>query len=287
MDSIATKFREIFRRGLCEYAVEKGRLPAGTDVEGTSVEVVQAALEGEEYLGKGAVDAPLYISCVVVDALEQANEDRLWIRQKGYEIYQNLKRDHSVRHRVRIISGDLSVAALVSMDAKELAPESVKRRRREEEQKYLKEQVILTDASPGTLKKTHRGLEAMHETPLDTPQGSLSPRLEAVQDTKAYTETNTTFGNASFSVKLHWDTRQLGDCPGATELLDNWNNSAWTELHSFADLKLPHLPPNPYPCTREQVTTRLQRRYLWIKQRHPELPQLYDETANILASQAT
>lgn len=93
---------------------------------------------------------------------EERGMDYQLQRQKFHELYQNLKRANNRELRLKIISQEILPAQLVAMDAKELAPEALKRKRESEAEKYFKQQVIIReDPNAPILRKTHKGIEVI------------------------------------------------------------------------------------------------------------------------------
>ncbi|KAF7457007.1 transcription factor s-ii (tfiis), central domain-containing protein [Cryptosporidium felis] len=65
------------------------------------------------------------------------------IRQRRFELMSNLKRSNNSDLRRRILTGEMTVRQFVTCPVSELAPDSVKQQRLEEQKRYFKEECIL------------------------------------------------------------------------------------------------------------------------------------------------
>lgn len=65
------------------------------------------------------------------------------IRQRRFELMSNLKRPNNSDLRRRILAGEMTVREFVTCPVSELAPDSVKQQRLEEQKRYFKEECIL------------------------------------------------------------------------------------------------------------------------------------------------
>lgn len=72
-----------------------------------------------------------------------AGKDNRIIRQRRFELMSNLKRPNNSDLRRRILAGEMSVREFVTCPVSELAPDSVKQQRLEEQKRYFKEECIL------------------------------------------------------------------------------------------------------------------------------------------------
>eukprot|EP01054_Gregarina_sp_Poly1_P005726 Gregarina_sp_Poly_1__5725@NODE_300_length_9800_cov_150_504469_g259_i0_p2_GENE_NODE_300_length_9800_cov_150_504469_g259_i0NODE_300_length_9800_cov_150_504469_g259_i0_p2_ORF_typecomplete_len570_score103_38TFIIS_M/PF07500_14/2e14DUF5411/PF17424_2/0_31_NODE_300_length_9800_cov_150_504469_g259_i080289737 len=144
------KLKEVFFKGLEEYKA--------------CAEPLDALIPG---LGDtDSSEAAIKLSAAVIQAMDlycyQSGMDAKLERQKFHELFQNLKRDNNKELRFKIFKGEITIAQLVAMDAKELAPEALKRKRETESEKYFQQQVILKqDPKASVIRKTHKGLETV------------------------------------------------------------------------------------------------------------------------------
>ncbi|OII75576.1 transcription elongation factor TFIIS [Cryptosporidium ubiquitum] len=72
-----------------------------------------------------------------------SGKDNRIIRQRRFELMSNLKRPNNSDLRRRILAGEMSVREFVTCPVSELAPDSVKQQRLEEQKRYFKEECIL------------------------------------------------------------------------------------------------------------------------------------------------
>lgn len=135
--------------------------------------------EAQQFVGCDTVDPPGYLACALLMEIELfcgLNEDQ--IRPKFFDLYQNLKRENNKSLRQRILTGELPLNELARMDAKDLAPDTLKRKRQEEADKYMREQVILRhDPNSQIIIKTHKGIETLpaKDYPEGSPMANASP----------------------------------------------------------------------------------------------------------------
>eukprot|EP01053_Blabericola_migrator_P001272 Blabericola_migrator_1__1271@NODE_132_length_13257_cov_135_196133_g116_i0_p3_GENE_NODE_132_length_13257_cov_135_196133_g116_i0NODE_132_length_13257_cov_135_196133_g116_i0_p3_ORF_typecomplete_len590_score116_13TFIIS_M/PF07500_14/2_2e13ZirS_C/PF16583_5/0_42_NODE_132_length_13257_cov_135_196133_g116_i031944963 len=144
------KLRDVFFKGLEEYR--------------NCSEPIDALIPGLN--DSTSADGALKLSALVIQAMDQycyqSGMDPRLERQKFHELYQNLKRDNNKELRFKIFKGEIPIEQLVAMDAKDLAPEALKRKRETESEKYFQQQVILKeDTTSAVIRKTHKGLETV------------------------------------------------------------------------------------------------------------------------------
>ncbi|CUV06400.1 Transcription elongation factor TFIIS [Cryptosporidium tyzzeri] len=96
-----------------------------------------------------------------------AGKDSRIIRQRRFELMSNLKRPNNLDLRRRILAGEMSVREFVTCPVSELAPDSVKQQRLEEQKRYFKEECILMmndrDSSEINEKKRNSSFDGIND----------------------------------------------------------------------------------------------------------------------------
>ncbi|KAK9172799.1 Transcription factor S-II (TFIIS) central domain protein [Cryptosporidium meleagridis] len=96
-----------------------------------------------------------------------AGKDNRIIRQRRFELMSNLKRPNNLDLRRRILAGEMSVREFVTCPVSELAPDSVKQQRLEEQKRYFKEECILMmndrDSSEINEKKRNNSFDGIND----------------------------------------------------------------------------------------------------------------------------
>ncbi|PFH35311.1 transcription factor s-ii (tfiis), central domain-containing protein [Besnoitia besnoiti] len=87
-------------------------------------------------------------------------------KQRFFELLSNLKRENNQELRKKVLTGQISVNRLVTMESAELAPSFVRKEREEERERHFRQAVLLHE-TPVTalarLRKTHKGIEPVLE----------------------------------------------------------------------------------------------------------------------------
>lgn len=299
------KFREVFTRAILEYAQDQEKLTMSASVEHNSehAQRIPILMQGTEYIGSEMQDPPYQLAKQLLLQVDRFCSDKGIIdanlqRQKFYELFQNLRRSNNRQLRIRIITGDLPIKDLVEMDAKELAPESLKKKREEEAEKYFKQQVILQeDPKASIIIKTHKGIETIAAPTLETkrlkaggskdPSPAPSPRgvHEDLMSSKIELVPSVPWAAEIPSSDEISPMLQASGAPtppeGATNegtLVSTPAFSAveakpWTELFEKADsllqkARITELPPNPSEFSFTNTAERLMARLGWLQDQH-------------------
>ncbi|KAH0477638.1 MAG: hypothetical protein KVP17_001723 [Porospora cf. gigantea B] len=140
-DRLLSQLTGIFAKGLQEVSV-------------TDVDEAYRASDGAETLAVRIVNA--------LDDVQAATGDRV-------ALLQNLRRDDNAELRCKILSSQLRVAELVRMNSSELAPGFLRDRRKHDQEKYFKTNVIVPDGPNKVIRKTHKGIEEVGRNEILSP----------------------------------------------------------------------------------------------------------------------
>ncbi|KFH13424.1 transcription factor s-ii (tfiis), central domain-containing protein [Toxoplasma gondii VAND] len=113
-------------------------------------------------------------------------------KQRFFELLSNLKRENNQELRKKVLTGQISVRRLVTLESAELAPSFVRKEREEERERHFRQAVLLHEAPAAALarlRKTHKGIEPVIEDPdlLQTspPARGIAPPIITVEKTAA------------------------------------------------------------------------------------------------------
>ncbi|EEA05840.1 transcription factor S-II domain-containing protein [Cryptosporidium muris RN66] len=82
-----------------------------------------------------------------------SGQDQRIVRQRRFELLSNLKRISNPDLRRRILVGEMSIRQFVTCPVSELAPDSLRQQRLQEQKRYFKEECILMGGVLDTLNK--------------------------------------------------------------------------------------------------------------------------------------
>ncbi|KAH0484921.1 MAG: uncharacterized protein KVP18_004742 [Porospora cf. gigantea A] len=140
-DRLLSQLSGIFAKGLQQVLV-------------TDVDEAYRGPDGAETLAVRIVNA--------LDDVQAATGDRV-------ALLQNLRREDNAELRSKILSSQLRVSELVRMNSSELAPGFLRDRRKHDQEKYFKTNVIVPDGPNKVIRKTHKGIEEVGRSEVLSP----------------------------------------------------------------------------------------------------------------------
>ena len=176
-------------------------------------------------------------------------------KRKLFTLITNLQDDRNTELRISILMGDITPMKLVEMNSDELAPSSVKKRRREQQNKYFKEQVYL-DGEIKIIAKNHKGDTILSVDPKDkNNEGFISytvlqksnyERTQDLKDKDAEFSDGGSGDEIDGAIKKKEKKRQLA------EIIQNkYKNLPPEKVRFYVDLE---------DCRREKIISKINKR---------------------------